>query len=102
MRVNSVDNAKQLTCVRVSAVFLICLACKVYITEENVGVQAVVSTRTHNFVCTGWTRERERERIQKTTSIRFWACIIRILFLNFSTLSKAVSHLNINKWAREG
>lgn len=61
MRVNSVDNAKQLTCVRVSAVFLICLACKVYITEENVGVQAVVSTRTHNFVCTGWTRERERE-----------------------------------------
>ena len=61
MRVNSVDNAKQLTCVRVSAVFLICLACKVYITEENVGVQAVVSTRTHNFVCTGWTTERERE-----------------------------------------
>ena len=52
MRVNSVDNAKQLTCVRVSAVFLICLACKVYITEENVGVQAVVSTRTHDFVCT--------------------------------------------------
>ena len=51
MRVNSVDNAKQLTCVRVSAVFLICLACKVYITEENVGVQAVVSARTHDFVC---------------------------------------------------
>ena len=62
MRVNSVDNAKQLTCVRVSAVFLICLACKVYITEENVGVQVVVSTRTHDFVCKEVDkRERERE-----------------------------------------
>ena len=37
MRINSVNNAKQLTCVRMSAVFLISDTSKVYITK-NCGV----------------------------------------------------------------
>ena len=52
-------------------------------------------------------RERERERNkgrkvkQNTTSIRFWTCNTRILFLEFSIFSKQF-HFNMNKWAKRG
>ena len=61
----------------------------------------------------GWEREIERERErererskgrkvkQNTTSIRFWTCNTRIMFLEFSIFCKQF-RFNMNKWAKRG
>ena len=46
-------------------------------------------------------RSKGREVKQNTTSIRFWTCNTRILFLEFSIFSKQF-HFNMNKWAKRG